>query len=988
MIFHTFALFAALLSNSVVSATTSHRIVGGEDAPRGKYQFYTFVLTEVEDGSIPCGGSLIYSDIVLTAASCIPENENGLNTAVNITSFDDPSGSYTRDVESYHRHPDFDPVNLRNDIAILKLRQDLPSGIPFADYNTDGSVPITGEAVTAIGFGSLTEDTFDPSRTLQQVDIDVIDFDLCNAAYQNGLDGNTQLCAGVEEGGKDSCLGDSGGPLMTDDLTVVGLVSGGNGCGRPGFPGFYTKVSAYTDFIHSTTCELSTSNPPICNTDPPTETPSTEPTATPSITPDTAAPISPAPVSDAPTSEPTDAPTDPNPGQPTDAPTDPNPGQPTPSPTTNAPVTGPTTPSLTPDTDAPISNGPVVAPTPSPEDAPATRAPVTPPSLSPVFIVTLAPIVAPTEPTTTPPTDTISPTSTDPCEDVPQFEAKCDGSPTQLAVRYTGGDCSDSSNEQMDQQGLFFCEDFQGGPTPTAYMVVRDIRTGSTIYYSGDVDEETRDTLILSDDGEILQSNMNVTIYSSSEDISSSGILETFVFHTSCSENLFLNDVYGSLQIVGFDTIDQGEVNCTEPGLDPSTSPSEAPTRSPNAAPIAPQTESPTFSPTESPSEVPTDAPSTSPTESPNVTPTESPTEPPTRIDPNPGTPTPAPSTPDPTTESPTFDPTVSPSESPVIRTSSPITIVTLAPIVDPTESPTFSPTSSDPCEDVPQFEAQCDGSPTQLAVRYTAGDCSDSSNLQGDLFTCEDFQGGPTQEAYIVIRDIRTGSKIYYSGDVDEGDDLIISDDGGILQQNMNVTIYSSSEDVSSSGILETFVFHTSCSENLYLNDVYGSLQIIGFETEEQGEVNCTDPGLDPSPSPSEAPTRSPNEAPIAPETDSPTESPTDAPTESPSASPTDFPTESTDSPSETPTETPTESPTTRSPTRFPTRAPVINPRPTAPVAPGGDDDDDDEGGIRTRLSNYLRTTNSETNSESEMLIKREKYEDRMQHNRLTADR
>lgn len=202
MLFHYFVTVAALLSGDLVSASSSHRIVGGEDAERGRYPFYTFVLTEVADGSIPCGGSLIYSDIVLTAASCIPENLNGISTAVNITSFDNPRGSYTRTVRNYRRHPNFDEVNLRNDIALLQLDRDLPSEIPFAIYNTDESVPATGQDVTAIGFGSLTEDSFDPSRTLQQVDIEVIDFETCNEAYQNGLDGDTQLCAGALEGGK------------------------------------------------------------------------------------------------------------------------------------------------------------------------------------------------------------------------------------------------------------------------------------------------------------------------------------------------------------------------------------------------------------------------------------------------------------------------------------------------------------------------------------------------------------------------------------------------------------------------------------------------------------------------------------------------------------------------------------------------------------------------------------------------------------------
>ena len=51
-------------------------------------------------------------------------------------------------------------------------------------------------------------------------------------------------------GGKDSCQADSGGPLFTrNPFTLVGIVSWGEGCGDPGYPGVYTRVSEYIDFI-------------------------------------------------------------------------------------------------------------------------------------------------------------------------------------------------------------------------------------------------------------------------------------------------------------------------------------------------------------------------------------------------------------------------------------------------------------------------------------------------------------------------------------------------------------------------------------------------------------------------------------------------------------------------------------------------------------------------------------------------------------------
>jgi secreted trypsin-like serine protease len=95
------------------------------------------------------------------------------------------------------------------------------------------------------------------SNIKQKVTIPIVDLNECNRKYEqtNKIVTNNQLCAGGEMG-KDSCNGDSGGPLMKYNFDgtnqfwfVAGVVSYGTiECGT-GVPGVYTKVSSYMDWI-------------------------------------------------------------------------------------------------------------------------------------------------------------------------------------------------------------------------------------------------------------------------------------------------------------------------------------------------------------------------------------------------------------------------------------------------------------------------------------------------------------------------------------------------------------------------------------------------------------------------------------------------------------------------------------------------------------------------------------------------------------------
>ncbi|KAF6288307.1 kallikrein related peptidase 13 [Rhinolophus ferrumequinum] len=88
-------------------------------------------------------------------------------------------------------------------------------------------------------------------QTLQCANIQLRSDEECRQDYPGKITPN-MLCAGTKEGGKDSCEGDSGGPLICKGK-LYGIVSWGDfPCGQPNRPGVYTRVSQYVSWIQET----------------------------------------------------------------------------------------------------------------------------------------------------------------------------------------------------------------------------------------------------------------------------------------------------------------------------------------------------------------------------------------------------------------------------------------------------------------------------------------------------------------------------------------------------------------------------------------------------------------------------------------------------------------------------------------------------------------------------------------------------------------
>ena len=210
---------------------------------------WEFIVSLKWQGSHYCGGSLISSKWVLTAAHCLTNSSGNPYTAeagdsVGVGSYNlNTMSNYS--VRRFIVHPQYNPSTYDNDIGLVELASEVGS-VASIDYDTSHSLA-SGTQTKVAGWGTMTEGVSNLPDNLMEALVPIVDFNQCNVAYNGSLTSN-MLCAGYFVSTRDSCQGDSGGPLMVDN-TLVGIVSWGNGCAMDGYPGIYTKVQNYANWI-------------------------------------------------------------------------------------------------------------------------------------------------------------------------------------------------------------------------------------------------------------------------------------------------------------------------------------------------------------------------------------------------------------------------------------------------------------------------------------------------------------------------------------------------------------------------------------------------------------------------------------------------------------------------------------------------------------------------------------------------------------------
>ncbi|XP_050689631.1 trypsin alpha-3-like [Eriocheir sinensis] len=243
-------------SNCRCGQKAAARIVGGQVTGVNEYPWMAglFYFNQQQF----CGGSLINDRYVLTAAHCTVDfraAEITVRLAEHDLRTNSESTVITRSVAQIINHPNYQAGTERNDIALLKLSSPVDVSSTVMPVCMPPPLPkYGGKRATVTGWGTLSSGG-SSSNVLREVEVNVLSNNACLESYGSGNIISSMICA--SDAGRDSCQGDSGGPLVFKDAgnnyDQIGVVSWGIGCAQAEYPGVYTRVNSYLDWIRSNT---------------------------------------------------------------------------------------------------------------------------------------------------------------------------------------------------------------------------------------------------------------------------------------------------------------------------------------------------------------------------------------------------------------------------------------------------------------------------------------------------------------------------------------------------------------------------------------------------------------------------------------------------------------------------------------------------------------------------------------------------------------
>ncbi|XP_056386613.1 trypsin-like [Hyla sarda] len=220
------------------------KIVGGYKCPESSIPYQV----SLNVGYHFCGGALISTLWVVSAAHCYQRRIQVRLGEYNIKELEGPEIFVAS--SKVIPHPQYDTSTLDNDIMLIRLKKPVRLSSQIKTVSLPTHCEVTGTRCLISGWGNTLSNGDNYPNVLQCLNAPILNDQQCRDAYPDQITKN-MVCLGYLEGGKDACQGDSGGPVVCNGK-LQGIVSWGQGCALPGYPGVYTKVCNYVSWMEET----------------------------------------------------------------------------------------------------------------------------------------------------------------------------------------------------------------------------------------------------------------------------------------------------------------------------------------------------------------------------------------------------------------------------------------------------------------------------------------------------------------------------------------------------------------------------------------------------------------------------------------------------------------------------------------------------------------------------------------------------------------
>ncbi|XP_076594244.1 trypsin-like [Chaetodon auriga] len=239
-------LLALLLMVGAAAAVPREngRIIGGQECEPNSRPF----MASLNYGYHFCGGVLFNTQWVMSVAHCWydPYSMQVILGEHDTRRFEGTEQLMKTDTIIWH--PNYDYQTLDYDIMLIKLFHPVTVTAAVAPIPLPTGCPVGGLPCSVSGWGNTAAgDNGVAATRLQCLDLPIVDDAECKRAYPDMIT-RRMVCAGYMDGGRDACNGDSGSPLVCLG-EVYGLVSWGQGCAEPNYPGVYVKVCEFLYWI-------------------------------------------------------------------------------------------------------------------------------------------------------------------------------------------------------------------------------------------------------------------------------------------------------------------------------------------------------------------------------------------------------------------------------------------------------------------------------------------------------------------------------------------------------------------------------------------------------------------------------------------------------------------------------------------------------------------------------------------------------------------